>query len=123
MATAIRNHGRRIEIKMIAPKILDEVLSNVRKESAKQKSVQVTRPGHVSGVEPASTLSIVSTSLENRFMIRPSGYVKCLVGRELSRLEDAYGSLEKRHWAVHDAANSILPGCEVEERLRKGEPT
>jgi hypothetical protein len=38
MATAIRNHGRRIEIKMIAPIILDEVLSNVRKESAKQKS-------------------------------------------------------------------------------------
>jgi hypothetical protein len=51
MATAIRNHGRKI-----APIILDEVLSNVRKESAKQKSIQITRPGHVNEVEPASIL-------------------------------------------------------------------
>lgn len=75
MATAIRNHGRMIEIKMIAPIILDEVLSNVRKESAKQRSAQMTRPGHMNEVEPASILSIVSMSLENRFMIRPSGFV------------------------------------------------
>jgi len=75
MATTIRNHGRRIEIKMIAPIILDEMLSNMRKESAKQKSAQMTRPGHMNQVEPASVLSIVSISLENRFMIRPSGFV------------------------------------------------
>jgi hypothetical protein len=75
MATAIRNHGRRIEIKMIAPMILDDVLSSVRKESAKQKSAQMTRPGYMNEVEPASILSILSMSLENRFMIRPSGFV------------------------------------------------
>jgi hypothetical protein len=83
----------------------------------------MTRPRHVNEVEPASILSIVSMSLENRFMIRPSGYVQWSVGRELSRLEDAYRSLKKRHWAVHDAVNSILPGCQVEERLREEEPT
>jgi hypothetical protein len=73
--TAIRNHGRRIEIKMIAPTVVDEVLRNVRKESAKLKSEQMSRPGQVNEVEPASMLSIVSISLENRFIIRPSGYV------------------------------------------------
>jgi hypothetical protein len=83
MATAMRNHGRRIEIRMIAPIILVEVLSNVRKESVKQKSGQsarMTRSGHMNDVEPASVLSIVSMSLENRFMIRPSGYIQCSVG-------------------------------------------
>jgi hypothetical protein len=64
-----------IEIKMIAPMVLDEVLRNVRKESAKLKSERMSRPGQVNEVEPASILSIVSISLENRFMIRPSGYV------------------------------------------------
>jgi len=37
MATAIRNHGRTIEIKTMAPTILDEVLRSVRKESGKQQ--------------------------------------------------------------------------------------
>ena len=75
MATAIRNHGRRIEIKMTAPIIPDEVLSNVRKASVKQKVNTEFPPSHVNEVKPASILSIVSISLENRFMIRPSGYV------------------------------------------------
>jgi len=56
MAPTIRKSGKMIEIKMKAPIILDERPRNVRKESA-------------------STLSIVSISLENRFMIRPSGVV------------------------------------------------
>ena len=62
---------------MIAPIVLDEVLRNVRKESAKLKSERMTRmrPVQVNEVEPASILSIVSISLENRFIIRPSGYV------------------------------------------------
>jgi hypothetical protein len=97
-----------IEIKTIAPTILDEVLSNVRKESAKQKSAQTRRPGQVNEVEPARILSIVSMSLENRFMIRPSGYVRWSVEGDLSRVENAYRSLKKRHWTVHNAANSIL---------------
>jgi hypothetical protein len=83
----------------------------------------MTRPGHVNEVEPANILSIVSMSLENRFMIRPSGYVQWSAGGELSRLKNAYRSLKKRHWAVHDAADSLLPGCQVGERLREGEPT
>jgi hypothetical protein len=62
---------------MIAPIVVDVVLRNVRKESAKLKSERMTWPGQVkvNEVEPASMLSIVSISLENRFMIRPSGYV------------------------------------------------
>ena len=38
MPTAIRNHGRRTEIKTIAPIALDEVLRNVQKESAKVRT-------------------------------------------------------------------------------------
>jgi hypothetical protein len=45
MATAIRNHGRRIGIRMIAPTIMVKVLGYMRKESAKVKSEQMTRPG------------------------------------------------------------------------------
>jgi hypothetical protein len=45
MATAIRNHGRSIEIRMTAPIIVEKVLRNMRKESKKLKSEQMTRPG------------------------------------------------------------------------------
>ena len=38
MVTVIRNRGRRVEISIIAPIILNEVSRNVRKESAKPKS-------------------------------------------------------------------------------------
>jgi hypothetical protein len=99
-----------IEIKIIAPIVLDEVLRNVRKESAKLQSERITRPGQVNEVEPANMLSIVSISLENRFIIRPSGYVWQSAGGEFSRFDGAYCCLKEGHWAVHDAANSILPG-------------
>ena len=69
------DQGKMIEIKTIAPIILDVVLRNVRKESAKPKSERMTRPCQVNEVEPDNLLSIVSMSLDNRFMIRPSGYV------------------------------------------------
>ena len=36
-----------IEIKMIAPMVLDDVLRNVRKESAKLKSEQMSQPGQM----------------------------------------------------------------------------
>jgi len=74
----------------------------------KPKSERMTRPGQVNEVEPASMLSNVSISLENRFIIRPSGYTWS-VGGEFSRFESNYCCLKKGHWAVHDAANSILP--------------
>jgi hypothetical protein len=56
LATAIKNHGRRILIKITAPMMLESVLQNIRRASP-------------------SMLSSVSTSLANRFMIRPSGVV------------------------------------------------
>ena len=84
----------------------------------------MTRLDQVKKAEPARILSIVSMSLENRFMIRPSGYgVQWSAGGESSRVEDAHRSLKKRHWTVHNAANSILLGRQVEERLRDGGPT
>jgi hypothetical protein len=59
--------------------------------------------------EPASTLSIVSTSLENRFMIRPTGYVQDSARGETQSISVAHCCLKERHWAVHDAADGILP--------------
>jgi hypothetical protein len=54
-------------------------------------------------------LSIVSMSLENRFMIRPTGYVQDSARGETQSISVAHCCLEERHWAVHDAADGILP--------------
>ncbi len=75
IATMIRNRGKRVEISIIAPITLKEVSRNMRKESAKPKSERLARPSCVSEVKPGRTLSILSISLDNRFIIQPRGYV------------------------------------------------
>jgi hypothetical protein len=55
-ATGIKNHGRRMAIRIRAPAILEAVIVNILAESP-------------------SRLSMVSISLENRFIIRPRGWV------------------------------------------------
>ena len=49
-------------------------------------------------------------SLENRFIIRPIGYVQVSVEENLGQPDGTYSCLEEGHWAVHNPAYGILQG-------------
>jgi hypothetical protein len=100
-----------MEIKITAPIILDMVLRNVRKESVKLESERMSRPGQVNEVRTSQLVvecvDIFGKSVHDT--AKRLRTIKWSVGGESSRFNSTYCCLKKGHWAVHDAADSILP--------------
>ena len=90
-----------MEIRMIAPTIWPRVDMNIRSASPRR-------------------LSMVSISLENRFMIRPKGWVDT-VGQQTAKVKTwmIYRSIKEWHGCVHDPRNRVLMQCSRREIRQK----
>ena len=71
----------------------------------------MTRPGQVNKVERTSQHVVDCVDIFGKSVHDTAKRLRMAVsGREFSPFNGAYCCLKEGHWAVHDAANSILPG-------------
>lgn len=106
-ATAIRNHGRTIEIRMIAPRMPLEVLANILNASPSKLSMVSMSAGTSDCWSNCIIIGNV-LPLANRFIILPRGVLSIQGNEPMQRQECRARQTEERHWRAKYALDSHL---------------